>query len=506
MKMFIARNFIIKIISFFIGAVICINVFLILYDWLSLLFPSEETSDTSKIEMVRGWLDRWNILYANKGLMIKVILILVVLFFIESGRNLIFFLLKRFFKFFALLPGKQTLAFLSRYLSIGRFAFYKNQRDIFEKLKGQYPKGSRFVVLPMDMEYMKAGKTNESYKMQMHELVSIKAKHPSIFYPFVFIDPRRIKEQTDFFQYRLGANQEVILEDCEVKKYIEDNKFSGFKIYPALGYYPFEEELLPVWKYAVQHKLPILTHCIRGTIFYRGTKKAEWDTHRFFLENDSSPDPLLLPETKNQDFQINFTHPLNYLVLLKEYFLTKAVARSTDPRIKLMFGFKDENTELQSNLHDLKLCFGHFGGDDEWQNYFEADRDQYSPAILHKPFGIDFLKNAQGNFSNSKLAQLWKSTDWYSIICSLMLQHPNVYSDISYILHNPDIWPLLNDTLDRNSIPEGSRRLADAVLFGTDFYVVRNHKSEKQLFAELKHNLSLEEVDKISRINPSQFV
>jgi hypothetical protein len=152
------------------------------------------------------------------------------------------------------------------------------------------------------------------------------------------------------------------------------------------------------------------------------------------------------------------------------------------------------------------LCFGHFGGDDEWQSYFESDRDQYSPAILHKPYGIDFLKNSQGNFSNTKLAQLWKSTDWYSIICSLMLQHPNVYSDISYILHNPDIWPLLNDTLDRDSIPAGSRRLADAVLFGTDFYVVRNHKSEKQLFAELKHNLSLAEVDKISRINPSQFV
>ena len=456
--------------------------------------------------MVRGWLDRWNILYTDKGIIVKVVLILIVLFFIESGRNLIFFLLKRFFKFFALLPGKQTLAYLNRYLSIGRFAFYKNQRDIFEKLKDQYPKGSRFVVLPMDMEYMDAGKTKETYRQQMEELVAIKTRQPEIFFPFVFIDPRRIINQPDFFRYKLGDNNEVVLEDCDVKKYIEDHNFSGFKIYPALGYYPFEEELLPVWKYAVQHNLPIITHCIRGTIFYRGAKKVEWDSHRFYLENDNSLDPLLLPEIKNQDFQINFTHPLNYLVLLKEYFLRKAVAKSTDPLIKLMFGFTDENTELQSNLSNLKVCFGHFGGDDEWQKFLEADRDQYSPAILHKPYGIDFLKNAQDNFSNAKIAQLWKSTDWYSIICSLMLQHPNVYSDISYILHNPEIWPLLNDTLEREPIPEDSRQLADAVLFGTDFYVVRNHKSEKQLFAELKHNLSLGEVDKISRINPSRFV
>ncbi|MBK9961224.1 MAG: hypothetical protein IPP06_07755 [Saprospiraceae bacterium] len=57
-----------------------------------------------------------------------------------------------------------------------------------------------------------------------------------------------------------------------VKEYIEINKLNGFKIYPALGYYPFDEELLLLWKYAADHQIPIMTHVIKGTVFYRDRK------------------------------------------------------------------------------------------------------------------------------------------------------------------------------------------------------------------------------------------
>src|SRR6185436_827568 len=66
--------------------------------------------------------------------------------------------------------------------------------------------------------------------------------------------------------------------------FIEKKKFNGFKIYPALGYYPFDVQLLPLWKYAADHQIPILTHCIRGTIFYRGSKKTEWDYHPVYKQ------------------------------------------------------------------------------------------------------------------------------------------------------------------------------------------------------------------------------
>jgi len=313
--------------------------------------------------------------------------------------------------------------------------------------------------------------------------------------------------QKAFFSYQAGATGQVLLDDCDLRDYIETHNFSGFKIYPALGYYPFHEDLLPVWKYAVDHDLPVLTHCIRGTIFYRGAKKNEWNKHPVFQENVAGDNkPLLLNQTRNQDFCNNFTHPLNYLCLLKEPLLRILVARA-NPKVQQLFGFQDAQTPLLYNLNNLKLCFGHYGGEDEWLKYFETDRDQYTPALIKYANGIDFMFSKSSNgFSHDKIAQIWKSTDWYSIISSLILQHPNVYADISYTLHDPVIWPLLRHSLERQALPGETRRLADGVLYGTDFYVVRNHKSEKQLFAELEANLDPAQVDIVARINPARFV
>jgi len=48
--------------------------------------------------------------------------------------------------------------------------------------------------------------------------------------------------------------------------------------------------------------------------------------------------------------------------------------------------------------------------------------------------------------------------------------------------------------------------LRSRVLFGTDFYVVRNHKSDKEMLADLEAALSEDELDMIGRINPRQFL
>ena len=165
-----------------------------------------------------------------------------------------------------MLPGKQTYELLNRYINIARYSTYKKQITVFGKLRDQYPSGTRFVILPMDMEYMGAGKTDQNYAQQMEELKEIKRENSSIFYPFVFVDPRRVEaEKDDFFAYDLDASGKQVLRDCFVKRFIETEKFSGFKIYPALGYYPFDTRMLKIWKYAADNNLPIMTHCIRGT-------------------------------------------------------------------------------------------------------------------------------------------------------------------------------------------------------------------------------------------------
>jgi hypothetical protein len=435
----------------------------------------------------------------------KVAVVLFTILFIKSGRQLIIFIAKKAWSFLGMLPERKTVEFIGRYVNIGRFAYYKEQKMIFEKLKNQYPNGSGFIILPMDMYHMAARgkKFPDNYGGQMDQLDKIKQAYPKEAFPFVFIDPRRksVNGKT-FLDFDDGGNGKVILKDCFVRDFIETKKFSGFKIYPALGYYPFDHRLLALWKYAADEGLPITTHCIRGTIFYRGKKEKQWDRHPVFKEchDNGVQEPLLLPEIKNIDFINNFTHPLNYLCLVEERLLRIVVAKA-DAKTKGLFGYKNEKTKLTSDLSHLKLCFGHYGGDEEWARYFEKDRDNFASQVVRDPAkGIIFLRDAKDiSKCYGTLEQIWKTVDWYAIISSMILQYPNLYADISYIIHNDAIFPLLKSTL-QNPV------LQKRVLFGTDFYVVRNHKSDKEMLADLELALTEQELDLIARDNPRTFL
>ncbi|AYB33767.1 hypothetical protein D4L85_25710 [Chryseolinea soli] len=433
------------------------------------------------------------------------IVLLFVVFF-KSGRNILWFILKKIWSFLGVLPGPESRALAKRYLNIGRFAFYESQTRIFARLKSQYPAGTGFIVLPMDMEFMGAGKLKKGagYHEQMKVLSVIKQNHENkdLIYPFVFADPRRLAREGEKHLNYTVDNGSVTLKDCFIREYIEGHRFSGFKIYPALGYYPFDEALLPIWKYAADHSIPILTHCIKGTIYYRGLKQKEWDYHPVFEQacGHELYEPMVLTERKNSEFINNFTHPLNYLCLLEEKLLRKCVAMAKDKRIKELFGFTHESNPLKYDLRHLKLCLGHFGGDDEWDRFMELDRDNFSSQLVkHPDLGISFLTDENGHDKRGKLEQVWKYADWYSIICSMILQYPNVYADLSYILYNASIQPLLKQTL-------ANPKLMKRTLFGTDFYVVRNHNSEKSLLAGMLDNLTQNEFDQIAKSNPREFL
>lgn len=372
----------------------------------------------------------------------------------------------------------------------------------------QYDHGTGFVVLPMDMHYMGAGKIKDkkgSFEFQMDELVKLKNDPIKKIYPFVFIDPRRVKDQSDFLKISGDPlTGQVTLSACLVKEYIEKHKLNGFKIYPALGYYPFDEELLLLWKYAADHQIPIMTHVIKGTVFYRDKKDKNWDYHPVFEQYNGVNYPtssLILPELKNIDFSTNFTHPLNFLCLLEERLLRKIV-KNCRQEIKDFFGYTDDEAELKHNLSNLKVCMGHYGGDEEWEKYQERDRlSQVSNMLRKERDGFNFfpVKKGTNELNLSYLGELWRSMDWFSIISNLMYKYPNVYADISYIIYNPTIYPLLKQVLRKDE-------LKGKVLYGTDFFVVRNHKSEKQLLSEVMANLSEMEFDLIARDNPRAYL
>jgi hypothetical protein len=479
------------------------------------------------------------------GLFYKLFFFVLVLLFFKSVRNVVFALLRQF----KVLPGKTFVHLLQRYVQIGLFSKYREQKGIYDKLKKQYPVDSEFVGLPMDMEFMKAGKIKRVYDAdrrqfikvpklkttgrrddffainhQMEGILNIKKRSQdrNRFHPFVFADPRRMQDPK-YFDYTVTADGTVeLIKGCLMQEYLEVHQFAGIKIYPALGYYPFDERLLPLWRYCIQKNLPIMTHCIKGTIFYRGKKKTIWDEHPIFNEGKvvttqkarvkdagvdfdidadyiaSDDKPLYLNDVKNIEFCNNFTNPLNYLCLLEDTLLEKVIAKATDARVKRIF--YDTKGTFRGSLKNLKLCFAHFGGDDQWKRFLESDRDDYTTQLILQPEkGIDFFNNAQGNPSAGKLAYIWKFVDWYTIICSIMLQYKNVYADISYILHDATILPLLKQTMS-------NVELQSKVLYGSDFYVVRNHKSDKAILADMRAGLTEDEFDQIARYNPRVYL
>lgn len=436
------------------------------------------------------------------------------------------------------LPKKETINFATRYFDIVELAKYERQATVYNKLYKMYPKNSKFVVLSMDMEFMGAGRPRP-YVEQLEEIYSelinkgSNENYKNII-PFIFVDPRRVRcdngnytdltfwhwinvklksffnkkntSRTKFFTWKFNEQSKKIeLKDCLLKRYLEKEspedttrKFVGIKIYPALGYYPFDEDLLPLWLYCVQNNIPITTHCIIGTIFYRGRMKRKWFKHPVF-QNDKGEKLDTYAET-NYQLQRNFTHPLNYLALLEPSQLMSVLDNCRED-IQKIFGYEPEKKVLARDLRKLKINLAHYGGVEQWTKYLNRDRDPIGQEIIETPErGIEFFQSQDGKKDKpNKPSWLWKRADWFSIISSLMLQYDNVYADISYILHNPKIKALLHNTLHND-------KLEKKILFGTDYYVVRNHKSEKELVSDLFMELSSRQMHYIADRNPKEFL
>lgn len=296
------------------------------------------------------------------------------------------------------------------FLTIGDLS---SQLDIFKSLQSYYPYDTRFCVLPMDMEYMQAGKVKQSYIEQLDELASIKQnpEYKELIYPFVFVHPER-KGVFDI-----------------VKKYVEEKGFAGIKMYPPLGYYPFDKRLNEVYAYAEKYQVPITVHCSRGGIFYKGeitdAMLIHPKTHKY------------IKDEKNKFFTDTYTDPDNYNYVLEQF-------------------------------PNLKINLAHFGGFDEWQKYLGNTMDE-------------------------------EKITWYEKIIALIRKYPNVYTDISYTMFNPDLFNLLKLTLEDET-------LKNRILYGSDFYMVEQETSERQFLTNIRAYIGEKNFKLIAELNPSQFL
>ncbi|MDT0620646.1 amidohydrolase family protein [Croceitalea vernalis] len=405
--------------------------------------------------------------------------------------------------------GKERLKFLLRYLNIIKYSDKKEGESgmsiNFRQLKQQYPSNSRFVILPMDMEFMSAGRVREPFLEQMKGVMLLKQKNQNSFFPFVHVDPRRIENQLPnepFFTFSKTKDGSVQLKDCQLKTYL-DQGACGIKIYPALGYYPFDKNLLPLWLFCAQNEIPITTHCSVGPIFYRGKKKKVWDRHPVFEEvisgkaanNNQVFEKLRLMQVKNKDFQANFTHPLNYCCLLMPHFLKQLLDEYNDDTLNSLFGYKKGT--LEQDLSKLKINLAHYGGAENWDRFLDKDRQRVANEIVNRPLEGLRLKSELTQVGN--LYAHWHYSDWFSIISSMIIEFENVYTDISYTAHNTQYLNLLSEVMNHPKIQE-------RVLFGTDFYVVSNQKTEKAYWIDMQNQLSEDKWQKLAFDNPNHFI
>lgn len=374
---------------------------------------------------------------------------------------------------------KRTLQGFKRYFGIARHATYTDQTTIFNVLRRSYPDNFSFVVLAMDMEFMAAGKPKLNYYKQLDELKVLKKTFEDNIHPFIAVDPRRIQ---------FSKNKTIHFETY-VKEHLLKKKFSGVKLYPALGFYPFDKRLKNTYQFCIKHNIPIMTHCIEGTIYYRGSKtkeekvivngvevslnnKKEWAEHPILKVNNQT-EALKLPQKANHDFTKNFTHPLNYKCLLDKNKASEYFGESVD-------------------FSNLKICLAHFGGTEEWDKYFEDIFETYNNNL----FKDENIGKATA-FTNSQ--KIWDSASWLCIIYDLMFAYPNVYADMSFMLYNEKNFDLLKLLID-------DKQVGHKILFGTDFYVVAQKNTEKRLCSRIKSQLGGKRFHKVAVTNAKTYL
>jgi predicted TIM-barrel fold metal-dependent hydrolase len=306
---------------------------------------------------------------------------------------------------------------LGRYAEILDTSFKKSQREVFEIVQGFYPEGTRVIVLPMDMTQMNAGPVEESMAVQHEQLARLRDAYPDTVIPFAAADPRHPD-----------------IADSTIRL-LEEEQFRGVKLYPPTGYHPWDPALRPIYAYAEEHDMPVMTHCSRpASVQFRGTPTAAMQTN---------------PETGQ---------PYN----LSRYELLETF---TDP---------DAYRPIMSAHPELRICLAHFGGAGDWDSY------------LNHPW--------DGDVDNMS---------WLAKILDMIRsgRYPNLWTDISYTIFADDEYVYLLKVLLADA------RVAERVLFGSDFYVVENAQLEERHRAvRVRAVLGEDLFDTIARDNPVRYL
>ena len=182
-----------------------------------------------------------------------------------------------------------------RYVNFIKTGRLGSEENIFLEMLQYYPCDTKFVILPMQMDHMGCGKTKRSYKDQIDELYKLYQKYPDNILPFIALDPRDEDMDKIFFNA------------------IQNMNFKGVKIYPPLGYFPYDERFDNVFKYCEDNGVPIIAHGTGGNpVHFKGSNRELAELLKI------SKDPL--PKTNNKKILCaEFTKPSNYKYVFQKF-------------------------------------------------------------------------------------------------------------------------------------------------------------------------------------------
>lgn len=331
----------------------------------------------------------------------------------------------------------QGIPILKRFQKIERLALflkkgtYQSQEEIFKKLTAYYPSSTRFGVHSMDFESMGAGKCKQGYgfEEQIKELAALKEnpEWSEKILPFICVDPRR----------------KGIVELA--KDYIENKGFAGVKMYPALGYYPNDERLAPLFAWLEKKGIPIMVHCSRSGPVYGRTDLEDLDRKKLWGNS-------------RKDWANEYTNPGNYIEIFEKY-----------PKIK--------------------ICFAHFGGDTDCMEYYKEAGDN---------------KICKG-CENKACKKCKEDINWFLFIVDMLEKYEGAYADISYSAGDDDLTALFT-IYAKTYNAKTPYQLGDKILFGSDYYMAHMTRNERWFSINVRATMGEETFGKISETNINNFL
>lgn len=238
------------------------------------------------------------------------------------------------------------------------------------------------VILMMDLETGWGIRPKTRLSRQISEIRQIMPVRRIL--PFLPLDPRRAGH----------SHPDDNLYDLFLTAFTDPvYPFFGVKCYPALGYLPYDARLDPVFEICAEKNIPVLTHC-GGEIVSTFEKEIE-------VHDENGSKTFTIPGE-------NRTARARYL---------------NDPDLWI---------PVLNKHQGLKLAFGHFGGDNSWENMSQTGYDER-------------IRKLMGMMHH----QEWK-----------------VFADFSFNVVEGELFDAFRRELDNH--PE----ITDKTMFGTDYWVV----------------------------------